>query len=181
MDLPKPDVDLDDVVARFRPVIGFKIRRALGAQNPDWEDLTNEVLAQTIAKVKSGEFRGDSKIGTFIYTITVRRIVDYIREKTKVARRFPSETDVPAAEDRIEKEERSRQLAAAVAALPEKYREVLDLYYYRELSREETARRLGLSPARVSERVHYAQKLLRKSIRRSAGPLSAPSSDSRKD
>lgn len=178
---PKPDVDLDEVVARFRPIVGFKVRRSIGSANPDWEDLTNEILAQTIDKVRSGEFRGDSKIGTFIYTIAVRRIVDYIREKTKIARRFPAESEVPTPEDRIESEERSRQLAAAVAGLPPKYREVLDLYYYRELSREETARRLGISPARVSERVHYAQKLLQKSIRRTARPLSGPPSDSRKD
>ena len=51
---PHPETDLDDVVARFRPIVGFKIRRALGAHNPDWEDLTNEVLAQTIEKVKAG-------------------------------------------------------------------------------------------------------------------------------
>jgi len=181
MDHPKPDVDLDEVVARFRPVVGFKVRRAIGSDNPDWEDLTNEVLAQTIAKVKAGEFRGDSKIGTFIYTITVRRIVDYIREKTRIARRFPAEAEAPDIGERAEKEERARHLAAAVASLPGKYREVLDLYYYQELSREETARRLGLTPARVSERVHYAQKLLRKSIRENAGPLFAPPSDSRKD
>ncbi|MHB8054586.1 MAG: sigma-70 family RNA polymerase sigma factor [Candidatus Aminicenantales bacterium] len=171
MSRPHSEPDLDAVVARFRPIIGFKIRRALGGQNPDWEDLTNEVLAQTIAKVKAGEFRGDSAIGTFIYTITSRRIVDYIREKTKIARRFPAESDTPSSQDRLEMEERLRELTAAVLSLPPKYREVLDLYYYREMSREETARRLGITPARVSERVQYARKLLQKSIRRAAGPF----------
>jgi len=173
----RPEIDLEAVVARFRPVIGFKIRRALGWQSPDWEDLTNEVLAQTIAKVRAGEFRGDSKIGTFIYTITCRRIVDHIREKSKIARRFPAENDTAAVQDRIEREERLRELAAAVAALPPKYREVLDLYYYREMSREETAVRLGITPAQVSERVHYARKLLQKSMRRAAMSFSAPSPD----
>jgi RNA polymerase sigma-70 factor, ECF subfamily len=169
----QPEPDLDAVVARFRPIVGFKIRRALGGQNPDWEDLTNEVLAQTIAKVKAGEFRGDSKIGTFIYTITCRRIVDYIREKSKIARRFPAENEIPSTQDRLEMEERLRDLTAAVLTLPPKYREVLELYYYREMSREETARRLGISPARVSERVQYARKLLEKSIRRATGPFPA--------
>jgi RNA polymerase sigma-70 factor (ECF subfamily) len=181
MNGPKPEIDLDEVVVRFRPIIGFKVRRSIGHDNPDWEDLTNEILAQTIAKVKAGEFRGDSKIGTFIYTITLRRIVDYIREKTKVARRFPVEADPPDAGARLENEERARILAAALSSLPGKYREVLDLYYYQELSREETARRLGLTPARVSERVHYAQKLLRKALDRTAAPFSGLSSDSRKD
>jgi RNA polymerase sigma-70 factor (ECF subfamily) len=178
---PKSDLDLDEIVARFRPVVGFKVRRALGSSNPDWEDVTNEVLAQTIDKVRSGEFRGDSQIGTFIYTIAVRRIVDYIREKTRITRKFPPENDVPSAEEKMETDERIQKLAKAVSSLPQKYREALDLYYYRELSREETARRLGISPARVSERIHYARKLLQKAVREPSAPLSAPPSDSRKD
>ena len=56
---PKAEVDLEAVVAKYRPVVGFKIRRAVGWDNPDWEDLTNEVLTQTIAAVRAGEFRGD--------------------------------------------------------------------------------------------------------------------------
>ena len=36
---------------------------------------------------------------------------------------------------RLEEHERIRGLAASVSALPPKYREVLDLYYYQELSR----------------------------------------------
>ncbi len=173
----RPEIDLEAVVAHYRPVVGFKIRRALGWHSPDWEDLTNEVLAQTIAKVKAGEFRGDSKIGTFIYTITCRRIVDHIREKSKIARRFPAENDPPTAQDRLEEEERLRDLAAAVAVLPPKYREVLDLFYYREMTREETALRLGITPAQVSERVHYARKLLQKSMRRAAMSFFPPSPD----
>lgn len=172
-----PETDLDDVVARFRPIVGFKIRRALGAHNPDWEDLTNEVLAQTIEKVKAGEFRGESKIGTFIYTIAARRIVDYIRNKSRIARRFPVENEPLSAQDRIEREERLRDLTAAVLTLPPKYREVLDLLYFQEMTREEAARRLGISPARVSERVHYARKLLEKSIRRAADPFPPPPPD----
>ncbi len=149
---PKAEVDLEAVVAKYRPVVGFKIRRAVGWDNPDWEDLTNEVLTQTIAAVRAGEFRGDSQIGTFIYTIACRRIVDHIRE-IEIARRFPVEND-PAFPGPVEEYERIRGLAAAVSALPPKYREVLDLYYYRASSAEETALRLGLVPAWVSERVH---------------------------
>ena len=175
--MPRSEIDLDALVAHFRPVVGFKIRRALGWESPDWEDLTNEVLAQTIAKVKAGEFRGDSKIGTFIYTITCRRIVDHIREKSKITRCFPAENDASSAQSRLEEEERLRNLAAAVAALPPKYREVLDLYYYREMTREETALRLGITPAQVSERVHYACRLLRKSLRRAAMSFFSPSPD----
>jgi RNA polymerase sigma-70 factor (ECF subfamily) len=176
MTRPPEDLDLDEIAGRFRPVIGFKVRRALGWRCPDWEDVTNEVLAQAIAKIRGGEFRGDSSIGTYIYTITCRRIVDYIRDKAKTPCPFPSGTDAPLISDRFAEEERLAELTAAVIQLPPKYREVLDLYYYRELSREETARRIGLTPPQVSERVHYAQKLLRKILRRAGFPF-LPGSD----
>jgi RNA polymerase sigma-70 factor (ECF subfamily) len=170
-------LDLDEIAARYRPIIGFKVRRALGWGCPDWEDITNEVLAQAIAKIRAGEFRGDSSIGTFIYTITCRRIVDFVRDKTRALGRFPSEADVLPVADRFAEEERLAELTAAVRALPPKYRDVLDLYYYRELSREEIARRIGLTPAQVSERVHYAQKLLRNILRRRRFPFLPDSHD----
>ncbi|MDD8026673.1 MAG: sigma-70 family RNA polymerase sigma factor [Acidobacteriota bacterium] len=164
MPLARPDIDLDQMAEEFRPKIGFKVRRQLGPSNPDWEDLVNEILAQAVDKIRSGEFRGDSAVGTFIYTITIRRIADYIRHKSRVLRHVP-EPSTPAdpAED-AEREQQLLRLADAVAALAPKYKAVLELYYFRELSREETARRLGISPAQVSERTHYAQRLLRRRL-----------------
>ena len=160
----RPTVDLDRMAEEFRPKVGFKVRRSLGANNPDWEDLANEILAQAVDKIRSGEFRGESAVGTFIYTITVRRIADYIRQKTRVLRHAP-EPGAPA--DPVHEAEVRQQLtllADAVASLPAKYKAVLELYYFRELSREETARRLRISPAKVSERTNYAQKLLRRKL-----------------
>lgn len=157
-------IDLDRMIAEFRPKVGFKVKRSLGPSNPDWEDVTNEVLTQAVEKIRSGEFRGDSAIGTFIYTITVRRIVDYIRQKTRVLRQAPepeSPADPLAA---VEIDEEVERLARAVKTLKPKYKEVLELYYYRQYSREETARRLRITPSKVSERANYAQKLLKRKL-----------------
>jgi RNA polymerase sigma-70 factor, ECF subfamily len=162
----KPRLDLDEVVREFRPKIGFKVRRALGARNPDWEDITNEVLAQAVEKIRAGEFRGDSTIGTFIYTITVRRITDYIRRKTKILRFIPEPGTPDAPVEHVERDQDLERMIAALATLKPRYKEVLNLYYLMELTREETARRLGITPAKVSERVNYAQKLLRRKMKR---------------
>jgi RNA polymerase sigma factor (sigma-70 family) len=158
----RPAVDLDRMAAEFRPKIVFKVRRALGASNPDWEDVVNEVLVQAVDKIRAGEFRGDSSVGTYLYTITVRRIADYIRRKSRILRHAP-EPAIPDDPGRdAERDQQLLRLADAVASLAPKYKNVLELYYFRELSREETARRLGISPAQVSERTHYAQRLLRR-------------------
>ncbi len=161
----RPVVDLDEVVVKYRPVVSFKVKKSIGTQTPDWEDIVDEIITQVIEKVKKGEFRGESSIGTFIYTITSRRIVDYIRQKTKVLKEIPEPAPLPDPCLSTENRERARILAEAIKQLKPKFKEVLNLYYYQELSREEVARRLGISPRRVSERLNYAQKLLRKMIR----------------
>jgi RNA polymerase sigma-70 factor (ECF subfamily) len=158
------EVDLDDVVVKYRPIVSFKVKKSLGTQTPDWEDVVNEIITQVIEKVKKGEFRGDSSIGTFIYTVTTRRIVDYIRQKTKILKGIPEPAPLPDPCDNAESREKARVLADAIKQLKPKFKEVLNLYYYQELSREEVAQRLGISPRRVSERLNYAQRLLRKMI-----------------
>jgi RNA polymerase sigma-70 factor, ECF subfamily len=160
---PRPGPSEDDVL-RYRSVISFRVRKSLGASNPDWEDVVNEILTQGIQKVKSGEFRGESSIGTFLYIITSRRIVDYIRQKSRVLRHAPEPNPFPDPHDAVESQERARQIAKVVAGLKPKFRDVLYLYYYKEVPREEVARELGISPRRVSERVNYAIKLIRKAL-----------------
>jgi RNA polymerase sigma-70 factor (ECF subfamily) len=159
------DINLDDMVAKYRPVVSFKVRKSLGSQTPDWEDVVNEIITQVIEKVTSGEFRGESSIGTFIYTITSRRIVDFIRQKTKVLKGGPEPSPWPDPSEDAESRERARIVASAIQQLKPKFKEVLNLYYYQELSRDEVAARLGISPRRVSERLNYAQKLLRKMVK----------------
>lgn len=156
------DIDLDQLVVQFKPVVGFKVRKTLGGGNPDWEDVTNEILLQVIEKVRAGEFRGESSIGTFIYTITSRRIVDYIRQKIRVLKGAPEGGTLPDPQEQVERDERAERLAEAIRGLKPRFRDVLYLYFYKEMSREEVAHRLGITPAKVSERVNYAQKLLKR-------------------
>jgi RNA polymerase sigma-70 factor (ECF subfamily) len=160
------DAPPEDAVLKYRAVISFRVRKALGGSNPDWEDVVNEILTQAVAKIKSGEFRGDSSVGTFLYTITSRRIIDYIRQKTRVLKHAPEPAPYPDPHDEMERREKAKQVELVVAGLKPKFRDVLYLYYYRELSRDEVARALDISPRRVSERVNYALKLIQKAVRK---------------
>jgi len=155
-------INLEEIYAKYRPVISFRVKKSLGASNPDWEDIVNEIITNVIEKIKKGEFRGESSIGTFIYTITSRRIIDYIRQKTKVLKHAPEPTPYPDPHEHIENKERTELVARAIRKLKPKYRDVLYLYYYKELSREEVAKKLGITPRLVSVRVNYSQKLLKK-------------------
>ena len=156
------DIDLDAIVAKYRPVVSFRVKKSIGVQTPEWEDVVNEIMINVVEKLKKGEFRGDSSIGTFIYTITSRRIIDYIRKKSKVLKHAPEPNPYLSPQEHVENRERAQWIADSIEKLKPKYKEVLYLYYYQELSREEVAKKLKISPRRVSERVNYAQKLLRK-------------------
>jgi len=162
----KEKINLEEIYTKYRPVISFRVKKSLGASNPDWEDIVNEIITNVIEKIKKGEFRGESSLGTFIYIITSRRIIDYIRQKTKVLKHAPEPASYPDPQEHIENKERAESIAKAIKKLKPKYRDVLYLYYYKDLSREEVAKRLAITPHRVSERVNYSQKLLKKLLKK---------------
>lgn len=161
----KKDIDIDEIVAKYRPIVSFRVKKSIGVQTPEWEDVVNEIMINVVEKLKKGEFRGDSSIGTFIYTITSRRIIDFIRKKSKILKHAPEPNPYLSPQEQVEKREKAQWIAKAIEKLKPKYKEVLYLYYYQELSREEVAKKLRISPRRVSERVNYAQKLLRKVLK----------------
>ncbi|MDR3313328.1 MAG: sigma-70 family RNA polymerase sigma factor [Oscillospiraceae bacterium] len=67
----------------------------------------------------------------------------------------------PAPADAVVQKEQSRQIVAAVAALEEKFRIPLALYYTAELRVEEIARILCIPPGTVKSRLHTARKRLK--------------------
>lgn len=162
--MPRTSADLERTILEYRDIVSFRVRKALGSQTPDWEDVVNEIMAQVLEKVRRREFRGESSIGTFIYIVTSRRIVDHIRNKNKVLRHAPDLVQDADPDESLEKKERAELLAKLIKELKPKYRDVLSLYYYKDLSRDEVGRQLGISANQVSERLHYAQKLLRRKM-----------------
>jgi RNA polymerase sigma-70 factor (ECF subfamily) len=71
----------------------------------------------------------------------------------------------PDPQEQVEKKERDELIAKSIKKLKPKYKDILYLYYFKGLSREEVARKLDISPRRVSERVNYSLKLLKKIIK----------------
>jgi RNA polymerase sigma factor (sigma-70 family) len=154
--------ELDRVLEKLRPLVGYKVKKALGSATPDWEDIVNEVLMQAGEKITSGAFRGESSIGTFVYTITSRRIIDHIRRKCRVLRDAPEAALLPDPHEQVERNEQVGLLLEAIRQLKPRHREALELFYLKELPREEVARQMGTSPAKISEWANYAKKALRK-------------------
>lgn len=158
------EFDLEEVILRYKPLISYRVRRSLGFSNPDWEDIVAEIFVNVIEKVKSGKFRGESSIGTFIYTITSRRIIDYIRLKKKRIRYAPEPAPPPDPHKSLEEKEDAQLITEHIKKLKPIYCDILYSYYYGDLTQKEIAGIFGISTSKVNYLIHHAQKLLRKMI-----------------
>ncbi len=76
-----------------------------------------------------------------------------------------SDPDAREPEEAFLKRERNRRLLQAVMALPEKYRDVIHLFYYEELSVKEIARATGRGESTVTSQLTRGRELLRKSLK----------------
>jgi RNA polymerase sigma-70 factor (ECF subfamily) len=143
----------------------------------DAEEVAQEAVLKAFRNLRL--FRGESKFSTWLYRITVnearmrlrkRREVsldelmaeDNAQETTYAPLQLADWREIPG--QALEQRELQEQLAAAVASLPDKYREVLVLRDINGLSIAETAEALTLSLANVKTRLLRARLMLRDSF-----------------
>ena len=82
-----------------------------------------------------------------------------ISSTTMLIDRSPS-TSTPTPEQEVMDKQRVKMLQLAVEQLPEKYRKVVELRYYQELSYDEIAQELGLSLSNVKIQLMRAKNML---------------------
>jgi RNA polymerase sigma-70 factor, ECF subfamily len=160
-----------------RPVFNF-ILRYLGDRNQA-EDLLQEVFLRIVQG--AGEFKGESKFTTWLYTIARNLCIDTARKM--VFRRHQSldgptqsdEGEGPSLMDRIPNsgaavdreaigKELQPQLARAIDALVHEQREVFVMREYMALPFKDIAEIVGVPENTVKSRMRYALEKLRESL-----------------
>ncbi|HKI78875.1 MAG TPA: sigma-70 family RNA polymerase sigma factor [Ignavibacteriaceae bacterium] len=142
----------------------------------DAEDLTQEVFIEVYRSLSN--FRGDSKISTWIYRIAVTKSLDYLRKK-KRKKRFGTLKNIFSEENpaiqvkssessnpdtNLENEDRIRILNEALGSLPENQRTVFTLSKYDEMSYAEIAEIMDTSLSSVESLIHRAKVNLKKKL-----------------
>ncbi len=106
----------------------------------------------------------------YLYTLARNQAVDRLRRRRVRSRYIPPELVEPTAPIEGEMQVAASDLAAtirrAVAALPQRQREVLALRWYEQASYDEIAARLGISPKTVDIHLGRAMKRLRETLPR---------------
>lgn len=153
---------------QFNQRISRRVYLSLGAHTDDWKDIVSDIQIAVLLNLRDGKFdlnKGTS-LGSYIYAIAHNKIQDYFRAQRKQKTMYSSlsaEVNIIVDEQsELEKEELRNRLRHVLSKLDLKYKQVLDLSYYEGLSVSEISRRIKLPPRRVSERINYAIKLLRK-------------------
>lgn len=127
------------------------------------EDVFQEVFIKAYLKMNTFEFR--SSIKTWLIRITINQCKDTIKSAYRKRVNIglddidsACESAEQAAEEHIE----SERLYNAVMSLKPKYREIIMLRYYNELTLEEIASALNISNGAVRTRLSRTTSLLKK-------------------
>jgi RNA polymerase sigma-70 factor, ECF subfamily len=132
------------------------------------EDVTQDVLL-TLHRVRH-TFDPSRPFTHWLATIARRRSLDLLRRRSRTAA-FEIADDIAYetfADPRANKEQEGRDwssaLQSAVAALPERQRQAVQLLRLREMSLAEASRASGVSVAALKVNIHRAVKTLRKRL-----------------
>ncbi len=127
----------------------------------DAEDLTQEVFIKVIQNI--GQFKGQSKLSSWIYRIAINLSLNYLRDhKKRLFQTDLSEADKLSSEGpEISRIQMSKMLRKALQKLPERQRMVFILSQSLDQSYAEIAETAGISLSSVESLLFRARKNLR--------------------
>jgi len=165
----------------------FAAALAILRNEADAEDAAQEAMLKAFRHIH--QFRAESRFSTWLIQITVNEsrmrrrkehadimepIVDQQDEEGNYTPRdFADWREIPL--ETLERKEVRQKLAAALASLAAKYREVFVLRDMQHLSIEDTAKALGISTASVKTRLLRARLMLRDLLAPGLGGSWSPS------
>ncbi|MBM6766446.1 MULTISPECIES: sigma-70 family RNA polymerase sigma factor [Bacillus cereus group] len=132
------------------------------------EDLTQDIFVKCYKSLHT--YKGNSNLKTWLWRIAINHCKDYLKSwyNKKV---IVTEDDFTYMESQKESVEQiviqnaeDSRLTSAVMSLPIKYREVIYLFYYEELSIKEVATVIEVKENTIKTRLKKAKELLKKGL-----------------
>ncbi|MGN4817456.1 sigma-70 family RNA polymerase sigma factor [Bacillus cereus group sp. MYBK139-2] len=132
------------------------------------EDVTQDIFMKCYKSLHT--YKGKSNVKTWLWRIAINQCKDYIKSwyNKKVIVTEDESAYMGVQNDSVEQtvmqNAEDRELASAVMNLPIKYREVIYLFYYEELSIKEIATVIEIKENTIKTRLKKAKELLKKGL-----------------
>ncbi|HDX9590688.1 TPA: sigma-70 family RNA polymerase sigma factor [Bacillus pseudomycoides] len=129
------------------------------------EDLTQDIFVKCYKSLHT--YKGKSKLRTWLWRIAINHCKDYIKswynKKVIVTENESTYTGVQkeSVEQTVIQNDEDHRLASAVMNLPIKYREVIYLFYFEELSIKDIAMVIEVKENTIKTRLKRAKELLK--------------------
>lgn len=140
-------------------------------QPGDAEDLTMEAFNKAFSKLD--QYTSEFAFSTWLYRIAKNNCIDYLRRNKKDSDTLVNQQDagvgitahelanqLPSPEQLMITRQETRLLREIVDTLHPKYKDIIKLHYFNELSCEEIAHQLDLPEGTVKVRLFRARELL---------------------
>ncbi len=148
----------EQIVRQYSQPLYWQIRRMVFSH----ED-ANDVLQECFIKAWNNlaQFRGDSKLSTWLYRIVINETLNFIKRQKEHVSIDSSEANIInqlSSDPYFDGDETALQLQEAISKLPEKQRAVFTMKYYEEMKYEDMSRILDTSIGALKASYHHAVK-----------------------
>ncbi|WIG60029.1 MAG: RNA polymerase sigma factor SigW [Ktedonobacterales bacterium] len=157
------------IVEKYKDSV-FNVAYRMLSNPTEAEDVAQEAFVRAYTQLHT--YKDSHRFSTWLLSITSHLAIDQLRRRRFLA--LPLE-NVPflewiadlslGPEDSALAAEASDEMQQILSVLPPKYRAVLVLRYWHDLSYEEIAEALHLTPALVKARLHRARELVGRTIK----------------
>lgn len=130
----------------------------------DTEEATQDVILKVLKNIEKYDY--SSGLKTWMFTIAKRTAIDYkrrVKYSDDLDTIFDMKSDLSTS-DLINKKDEKSTIDALLSELNEADRELIELYYLKELSNKEIAEITGLSLSNIKVKLYRARKLLADNI-----------------
>ncbi|WP_350344383.1 RNA polymerase sigma factor [Proteinivorax tanatarense] len=129
----------------------------------DAKDVTQEILIKVLEKIHS--FKGESKLGTWIYRLAYNYCLDFLKTSQKhsdALKNVPISTEKVVNDPHriMENKDKYLNLFKALGKLEDKYRNIIILKEFRGLTYEQIGHHLDIPKGSVKSSLYRARKKL---------------------
>ncbi|HNT81586.1 MAG: sigma-70 family RNA polymerase sigma factor [Bacteroidetes bacterium] len=160
-----------ELMARYKDSIYFMLLKMVNNRD-DADDLTIEAFGKAFKNIH--QYTPDYAFSTWLFKIATNNCIDYIRKKRKntlsIDKGFENENGEDIAlevksdgidpEERMMKKQKMETMREVVDKLKPRYKTLVELRYFRELSYEEIAEEMSLPLGTVKAQLFRAREFL---------------------